>query len=65
MKLLLKFNFKFLIVPVVFVGDRLSIYGFQKLYIEAVIIMFINCYFWAFCNALIRQNYTNNFLCET
>lgn len=42
----------FLIVSVAFVGDNLSLYGFQKLHIEAVITTFINCYFWDFCNAL-------------
>lgn len=47
-----------LIVSVVSVGGSLSMYSFQKLHIEAVINTFNNCYFWAFCNALIRQSYT-------
>lgn len=47
-----------LIVSVVSVGDSLSTYSFQKLHDEAVMNMFNNCYFWAFCNALIRQSDT-------
>lgn len=47
-----------LIVSVVSVGDSLSIYGFQKLCIEAVTNMGNNCSFWAFCNTLIRHSDT-------
>lgn len=49
-----------LIVSVVSVSDSLSIYGFQKLHIEVVMNMFNNCYFWAFCNVLIRQSSTSS-----